>query len=119
MITTKTRIAIIENNQPFSGLLKNMLFKVGVLSHVHFTSKEKFIEQLSKKNMQFDFVLFNSQYSEKSFIDLMTKNKMKYLAYGERENMTTEMINLAGLSNLMELPFTSEKLFSKLEKIDY
>ena len=58
MINTKTRIAIIENNQAFSALLKNMLFKVGVLSVVHFTSKEKFLEQISKRNIQLDFVLF-------------------------------------------------------------
>lgn len=117
MINTKTRIAIIENNRAFSALLKNMLFKVGVLSVVHFTSKEKFLEQLTKKNTQLDFVLFNSLYSDKSLIEQIVSNKMKYLAYGEREKITTEMINLTGLAYLMEMPFTSEKLFAKLEKI--
>ena len=118
MITTKTKIAIIEANQGFSTFLKNMLFKIGVLSQFHFSSAEKFISQIERKKTSFDLVLFNTNCTEKNLINALTESKIKYLAYGEKSKMTTELISLTGLSNLIELPFTSEKLLSRLEKIN-
>ncbi len=118
MITTKTKIAIIENNQAFSGLLKSMLFKVGALSQYHFASTDKFLSQIEKKKSAFDLVIFNSRYSDKVLIERLNENKMKYLAYGEKDKMTTELISLAGLTHLIELPFTSEKLLQKIERIN-
>ena len=118
MITTKTRIAIIENNSAFQKLIKGMLFKVGMLSQFHFSSVEKFKEQVEKGSMQFDFVLLNCTHSERDLMDLIKKKKMGHLGYGERTLMTPEMINLMGLNHLVELPFTSEKLFQKIQSAD-
>ncbi|MFY7993594.1 MAG: hypothetical protein ACOVP4_09905 [Bacteriovoracaceae bacterium] len=117
MITTKTRIAIIENNWAFGGLLKTMLLKIGVLSQYYFASSEKFTEHISKKSHVFDLVIFNCVHSDKSLIHLLESQKIKYVTYGEKEKITIDLINKVGLSHIMELPFTSDKLLLKLEQI--
>lgn len=94
-----------------------MLLKIGVLSQYHYSSAEKFTEQLSKKSLVFDLVIFNCIHSDKSLIHLLESKKIKYMTYGEKEKITIDLINKVGISHIMELPFTSDKLLLKLEKI--
>lgn len=94
-----------------------MLFKIGVLSLFHFVNREKLIEQIESGNAHFDIVLFNCTQSNSSLLEVLQKKKIKFLGYTEKNLMTAELVNSTGLNHLIELPFTNERLHSKLNTL--